>query len=83
MIGQPTWKEVMDVKDLHKHGGFKDRNTLVANAADVFLAMTFGNKREVRDGGTKDTVIKMLERPSTVTGYHLDLNTCKLYEKAF
>lgn len=62
------------------HGGFKDRNTLVANAANVFLAMTFGDRARVKDGGTADTVGKMLARG--IHGYHLDLNTMKLHNNA-
>lgn len=61
-------------------GSFKDRNTCVANAADVFLAMTFGNGPVVKDGGTADTVAKMLARG--VEGYHLDLWTGTLHKGA-
>lgn len=78
-VGNDTWSEVLRLPYVKK-GGFKDRNTLVATEADVFLAMTFGNKRAVADGGTKDTVMKMLSRPTPAIGYHLDLNTTKLYK---
>ena len=63
--------------DVHYFGGFKDRNTLVAEKANTFIAMTFGNRGEVKDGGTADTVRKMKARG--IEGYHLDLNTLKLY----
>lgn len=62
---------------IRKRGGFKERNTFVAKDADVFLAITFGNKGKVKDGGTEDTVGKM--RARGVKGYHLDLNSLKLY----
>lgn len=61
-------------------GGFLDRNLLVAAEADVFLAMTFGDKSEVKDGGTKHTVNAMLKQGKY--GYHLDLNVLKLYPNA-
>ncbi len=66
--------------EIHNYGGFLDRNTLVANEADIFLAMTFGHENEVKDGGTKHTVDKMLKQGKV--GYHLDLNTLKLYKNA-
>lgn len=59
------------------HGGFLDRNLLVAKDADIFLAMTFGNDNEVKDGGTKHTVNAMLKQGKR--GWHLDLNTLKLF----
>lgn len=62
------------------HGGFLDRNLLVAKDADLFLAMTFGNKNEVKDGGTKHTVAAMLKQGKQ--GYHLNLNDLKLYSGA-
>lgn len=62
------------------HGGFLDRNLLVAQDADMFLAMTFGNKNEVKDGGTKHTVNAMIRQGKP--GYHLDLNSLKLYKNA-
>jgi hypothetical protein len=77
-----TWKELNDCFKL-KHfniqsfGGFKDRNSKVADEADLFLAMTFGDKDQVKEGGTADTVRKM--RVRGINGYHLDLNVLKLY----
>ena len=62
------------------HGGFKDRNTLVANCANTFIAMTFGDGARVKEGGTADTVRKMLARG--ISGYHLDLNTMRLHKNA-
>lgn len=61
-------------------GNFHSRNLLVARDADIFLAMTFGDKNEVKDGGTKHTVDAMLKQGKV--GYHLDLNTLKLYKNA-
>lgn len=66
--------------EIINHGGFLDRNLLVAAEADIFLAMTFGDGSEVKDGGTKHTVNAMLKQGKT--GYHLDLNTLKLYKNA-
>jgi hypothetical protein len=77
-LGRDTWAEVEAVSNQIKKGGFKDRNSDVANTVETFLAMTFGTKRLVKDGGTLDTVRKMLDRG--LLGYHLDLNTTKLYK---
>ncbi len=62
------------------HGGFFDRNLMVAKEADIFLAMTFGDGNEVKDGGTKHTVDNMLKQGKT--GYHLDLSTLRLWKNA-
>src|SRR6478736_3360926 len=57
--------------EIINHGGFLDRNLLVARDADIFLTMTFGSGAEVKDGGTKHTVNAMLKQGKL--GYHLDL----------
>lgn len=61
--------------------GFMARNTKVANESDVLLAMTFGNKEFVKDGGTSDTVKKFLNKSGVNTGYHFDLTTTTLYNE--
>jgi hypothetical protein len=66
--------------EIVNHGGFLDRNLLVAKDADIFLAMTFGNKNEAKDGGTKHTVNSMLKQGKR--GWHLDLNDLKLFRDA-
>lgn len=78
VVGHDTFAEVSGVLDIVHHGGFKDRKTLVADSADVFLAMTFGDGATVKDGGTADTVRKMRRRG--VPGYHLDLNDFTLHK---
>lgn len=76
-------------------GGFKARNTDVANSADVLLAFTFGKGERLKESGTKDTWDKFLARRAAnkleadMNGainskgpghaYHFDLNSRKLY----
>jgi len=78
----PDCTDFDDVKnaEIISSGGFLDRNILVANEADLFLAMTFGHKNEVKDGGTKHTVDNMLKQGKF--GYHLCLTDLKLYKNA-
>jgi hypothetical protein len=83
VLGYDTWNELRDTcrdkrATFTMFKGFKDRNTKVAEAADVFLAITFGDGPRVKDGGTADTVGKL--RARQVPGYHLDLNTMKLWK---
>lgn len=77
IAAEPPWKGWIK-PEIKSFGGFKDRNSKVAEQADVFLAMTFGNGKEVKDGGTADTVGKMISRG--IGGYHLDLNDLKLFK---
>ncbi len=64
----------------HNCGNFKTRNTKVAEIADIYLAMTFGDGKIVKPGGTSDTVDKIIQINPVAVGYHLDLNTLKLYK---
>lgn len=66
----------------HVSNGFKPRNTKVAEAADALLAMTFGYKQVVKDGGTADTVAKFLARPEHGPAYHMDLERKLCYRNA-
>lgn len=61
--------------------GFLARNLVVASKADHVLAMTFGDGRLLKDGGTAHTMRHFLAR-NHGSSYHLDLNTLKLYEGA-
>ncbi len=79
-ISNPARYDLYGNTEIISNGGFLDRNLLVAKDADIFLAMTFGHKNEVKDGGTKHTVNAMLKQGKT--GYHLDLNDLKLYNGA-
>lgn len=72
-----TWTEVLDLQP-KMFGRFKQRNSVVADAADLYLAMTFGNGPNIKDGGTLDTVNKM--RSNDIKGYHFDLNNFTLHE---
>jgi len=63
--------------------GFYARNALVAKS-DFILAMTFGNGREVKDGGTSHTVKCYLERVRKEgifdKSFHYDLNSGEIFE---
>jgi hypothetical protein len=61
--------------------GFLPRNLKVAEKADHVLAMTFGQGKRLKDGGTAHTMAAFLKR-GVGTAYHLDLNTLKLYPNA-
>lgn len=69
-LKRDTWGEVL-FRDHTKFGGFKDRNSKVAEEADCFLAMTFRG-----DGGTFDTISKMRGKK----GWHLCLWSMDLTE---
>ena len=81
VLGRDTLAEVALAYESNgyslRKGTFKQRNTRVANEATHFLAMTFGDGAKVKDGGTKDTVDKMLAMGKT--GWHLDLHDFSLY----
>lgn len=84
-IGRETYREIQMAADaghakIHSFGGFKDRNSKVADAAHTFLAITFGRGANVQDGGTADTVRKM--RAAGKTGFHFDLNDFTLHKVA-
>jgi len=61
--------------------GFKERNLKVAAKANHCLAMTFGDKHFLKDGGTAHTMKNFLEK-KTGSSYHLDLNVLRLYKGA-
>lgn len=81
-VGRETFSEIEKAKksgnlEIKNFGGFKDRNTKVSEGADIFLAMTFGEGKVIKDGGTADTVRKLSSAGKK--GYHLDLQAMKLY----
>lgn len=63
-------------------GGFYGRNAMVAKS-DILLAMTFGNKNCVKDGGTADTVRRYLCRVEKEgffnKSFHYNLNDGVIY----
>lgn len=62
-------------------GGFHQRNTRVSTA-DAVVALTFGNGRQVKDGGTADTMRKFIARRGNDLAFHVDLNTMLAWPKA-
>jgi len=63
-------------------GGFYGRNAMVAKS-DIVLAMTFGEKNMVKDGGTADTVRRYLARVDKEgffnKSFHYNLTDGKIY----
>jgi len=63
--------------------GFYARNALVAKS-DFILACTFGKGREVKEGGTADTIRKYLDRIHKEgiwdKSFHYDLSSGEIYE---
>lgn len=64
--------------------GFFHRNTSIALKSDILLAITFGDKEFLKDGGTSDTMKKFLklESKGSKFAYHLNLNDLKIYKEA-
>lgn len=62
-------------------GGFKARNSDVANEAHAVLAFTFSGEPLPKDGGTRDTWDKFAkkEKGGLRWAYHFDLISKKLY----
>ncbi len=87
---RPDWSPFNDLAALEGYPnvtknvgiGFLERNLVVAAKADHCLAMTFGNGRQLKDGGTAHTMSHFLAKPNRGGAYHLDLNTLKGYKDA-
>jgi hypothetical protein len=64
-------------------GGFYGRNAMVAKS-DILLAMTFGEGRTVKEGGTADTVRRYLTRVYKEgffdKSFHYNLSDGKIYK---
>ena len=58
--------------------GFKDRNLIVAKS-DVVIALTFGKKEVLKDGGTQHTAGQYLASGGKEL-WHIDLNNYKIYK---
>jgi hypothetical protein len=58
--------------------GFKQRNSKVANDADLMVALTFGEGATLKDGGTLDCMTKFLQRHAGESA-HVDLHTMQVY----
>lgn len=59
--------------------GFLERNLVVAAKAHHCLAMTFGDDRQLKEGGTMHTMKAFLSKRDHGQSFHLDLNTLKLW----
>ncbi len=61
--------------------GFFDRNRSVAKKADHCIALTFGDKGLLKDGGTAATMQAFLKK-GTGQSFHIDLSTMQSYTPA-
>jgi hypothetical protein len=82
-VAKSNGAELIDENKNGKPLGFYPRNALVAKS-DFILAITFGKGKEVKDGGTADTVKRYLERVRKENifdkSFHYNLNDGKIYE---
>ncbi len=62
--------------------GFFARNTLVAQDSDYLIALTFGDKEKLKEGGTADTMRKFIKMKGDKNSYHIDLNSMEIYNPA-
>jgi len=62
-------------------GGFFDRNSKIAEKADHTIALTFGDKAILKDGGTADTMKKFLKK-GTGLSFHIDLHDWTIHSPA-
>ncbi len=63
-------------------GGFFHRNAAVAAKADMLLAITFGDKELLKDGGTAHTTGLFIKNKGNDMAFHIDLNSVQLYKGA-
>jgi len=71
--------------EIHVAKGFYARNALIAKS-DIILAMTFGDKEWVKDGGTAHTIMTYLNRVHKYgffdKSFHYDLNSGEIFANA-
>lgn len=69
----------MGCKVTFSNDSFYERNSLIADDANILLAFTFGNEKFLKPGGTKDTFEKFLNKKDPGVGFHINLNNSKIY----
>jgi hypothetical protein len=65
--------------DVSYYGGFKIRNLYVARDSELMLAFTFGDDKNLKDGGTKHTFEEFLRKEIRGLGFHVNLNDLLAY----
>ena len=58
---------------------FFERNAKISVDSNILLAFTYGNEKELKDGGTKDTFEKFLHKKDRGIAFHINLNNQKIY----
>ncbi len=83
------WKSLRQIGEVIRKGaeitvsnGFFERNSLVARDSDYLIALTFGEKDLLKDGGTMDTMRKFIKQKGDKNSFHIDLNTMEIYSPA-
>lgn len=83
-VGIDSFAELDRALQRAKHtvsNGFFKRNSDVAKAQAV-IALTFGDKEKLKDGGTANTFRKYLDHTAKNVSFHIDLNDWKVYTPA-
>lgn len=85
-VGMDSFKQLRDASNNQNCSvsigkGFFDRNSAIAEKADVCIALTFGDKAVLKDGGTADTMGKFLKKGKGKS-FHIDLHTMTVYSPA-
>ena len=82
-LGVDSLSQIREAIDLgcevSYYDGFKQRNFCVARDSELMLAFTFGDEKNLKDGGTKHTFEEFLHKEIRGLGFHINLNDSQVY----